>query len=635
MFKNTRIGTKIFISSSIGILALIIIIGTTLGGLHKIRLEINEIDNYLVPINTIITELERDILKEEILAYQLVIAGKDVKSKKYIDLEKKIEELEHETEKVIKKTRVLLLDAEKNTISDEIKKDYQTLLKILTRLEKKQKEFEVSIKKFETHLKEGDLSHYDEELNEIKSELIQMEHDTEEMIKNANRALAYVVHQSEEHEEQLENLLWIISVITFIIVIISALILIRNIKSSINIFNKNLLHFFRFLDRETNELELAKNTTQDELGEMNKLLRSKMEKIQDEMESDLGAFGEIMSFSEKMADGQFTSRIILKAANPRINHVVGALNDLAKILQKNNDEILKILKEYKEYKYVNRIDDNGLGGYLKSIAEGTNFLGDAICQMLTENKKNGLTLTNSSNNLLENVNTLNMNSNDAAARLEETAAAAEQVASNIASNTENVVQMASYANMLTTAAKDGERLAEETTSAMNTIDEQVTAISEAISVIDQIAFQTNILSLNAAVEAATAGEAGKGFAVVAQEVRNLAARSAEAANEIKALVENATSKATDGKNISEKMIKGYNGLNENISNTIELINQVESSSKEQKVGVEQINDSINSLDAQTQKNAAIAAQANDTAKESNALAQLILEKAEEKEFIEK
>ncbi|MCT7608932.1 methyl-accepting chemotaxis protein, partial [Aliarcobacter butzleri] len=92
--------------------------------------------------------------------------------------------------------------------------------------------------------------------------------------------------------------------------------------------------------------------------------------------------------------------------------------------------------------------------------------------------------------------------------------------------------------------------------------------NDSISVIDQIAFQTNILSLNAAVEAATAGEAGKGFAVVAQEVRNLASRSAEAAKEIKAIVENATNKANQGKEIATNMIDGYKELNQNISQTI-------------------------------------------------------------------
>ncbi|RXJ95209.1 hypothetical protein CRV02_14640, partial [Arcobacter sp. CECT 8989] len=114
--------------------------------------------------------------------------------------------------------------------------------------------------------------------------------------------------------------------------------------------------------------------------------------------------------------------------------------------------------------------------------------------------------------------------------------------------------MSLNAKELTSSVKEGEKLASKTTVAMSEINEQVSEITNAIGIIDQIAFQTNILSLNAAVEAATAGEAGKGFAVVAQEVRNLASRSATAANEIKIIVENATQKANEGKQIASKMI---------------------------------------------------------------------------------
>jgi methyl-accepting chemotaxis protein len=167
---------------------------------------------------------------------------------------------------------------------------------------------------------------------------------------------------------------------------------------------------------------------------------------------------------------------------------------------------------------------------------------------------------------------------------------------------------------------------------MDDINTQVTAINEAISVIDQIAFQTNILSLNAAVEAATAGEAGRGFAVVAAEVRNLAARSAEAANEIKALVENATSKSKQGKEVAALMINGYHNLNDNINNTLSLIQEVENASKEQKFGIEQISDAINSLDKQTQINANIANHTNTIAVETSELAKNVVEATSTKEF---
>lgn len=192
--------------------------------------------------------------------------------------------------------------------------------------------------------------------------------------------------------------------------------------------------------------------------------------------------------------------------------------------------------------------------------------------------------------------------------------------------------MANLANEVTIAANQGEKLATKTTTSMEEINNQVSTINEAITVIDQIAFQTNILSLNAAVEAATAGEAGRGFAVVAAEVRNLANRSADAAKEIKSIVENATKKANEGKEIANNMILDYKNLNENITLTIDLISGIQNASKEQLLGIEQINDAISQIDRQTQENASIASQTHDVAVLTDKISKLIVNNANEKEF---
>ena len=136
-------------------------------------------------------------------------------------------------------------------------------------------------------------------------------------------------------------------------------------------------------------------------------------------------------------------------------------------------------------------------------------------------------------------------------------------------------------------------------------------------------FKQIFKSLNAAVEAATAGEAGKDLRLL-QEVRNLASKKCRSCKEIKNLVENANEKTNDGKIISDKMINGYIALNQNINKTIELINQVSTASKEQKSGIEQINDAVAQQDRQTQKIASAATQTYEIATQTAKISKKLL-----------
>jgi len=367
---------------------------------------------------------------------------------------------------------------------------------------------------------------------------------------------------------------------------------------------------------------------------MANLINENVKNIQNNLEEDKKLIDDASIVISRVKHGWYSQLIEEKTSNKTLAILKDGINDMIKSTKQHFVTINETLEEYAKYNYINelKLDNIEKGGVFELLITDINKLRSAINLMLQENKRNGLTLNESSNILLSNVAKLNQSSNDAAARLEETAAALEEVTSSISNSTLKISEMAQISNNVTTSANQGEKLASKTTNAMEEINQKVEAINEAISVIDQIAFQTNILSLNAAVEAATAGEAGKGFAVVAAEVRNLASRSAEAAREIKNLVQDATVKADEGKEISNEMIKGYSLLNENINQTISLISEITTSSKEQQKGVEQINDAINSLDKQTQENALVANMTNDIAKKTSKIAKKIVESADEKEF---
>ena len=553
----------------------------------------------------------QDVLKGRMSVYQFLTLPSE-------ETAQKTREIFSEFDKEVLKFKNNLSSEKNRNLSDEIVSNSKKYIEYFDNFSKQK------IENFKNGIKDDS-----DEIKNIISHMVNVGLVLEEKLNEINESAESL---KEEANNSLNSLLVVIAISSILVFAIISLYISNIIVKSLNDFKEGLLSFFSYLNREASDATLLEESNKDEFGQMAKVVNVNILKTKAGIEEDRKLIDETISVLGEFEQGDLSQRLNTKVSNPALMQLSTVINGMGDVLEKNIENILDVLEKYSSYNYLNKVSTNGLKEQLLALANGVNSLGDSVTSMLKENKSNGLTLEQSSNVLLLNVDKLNLSSNEAAASLEETAAALEEITSNIRNNTESIAKMSMLSNGVTKAVNEGQAMANQTTTAMDEINIQVNLVNEAIGVIDNIAFQTNILSLNAAVEAATAGEAGKGFAVVAQEVRNLATRSAEAAKEIKAIVERATVKANEGKNIATNMIDGYKNLNSNISSTMNLISDIENASKEQLLGIEQINDAVNQLDQQTQQNAMIASQSHDIALSTDEIAKLIVSDANQKEF---
>ena len=397
--------------------------------------------------------------------------------------------------------------------------------------------------------------------------------------------------------------------------------------------DKYFQQLIEFLSYEKSEFEYVESTGNKKVDDMFKNWNQQIKKFDKRTKDDMRVLGEIVLTADKVEQGIYKCRIKGDSDNPTISTLRNTLNKMLTSIDDATSRISRVVTSYTNDDFTDyiKVVDN-YKECMKLLMESINLLGKELGSSAKNNFQNGETLENSASTMTNSMNNLAEKANEQAASLEETAAALEEITSITRNNTQNATKMATLGQVVKKSVLSGEELASKTASSMDEINEKVKAINSAITVIDQIAFQTNILSLNAAVEAATAGEAGKGFAVVAQEVRNLANRSAEAAKEIKNLVEEANIKTNDGKLISSDMIEGYKELNKNISETIHIIEDVSAASKEQMLGIEQINQTVNMLDRVTQENAFESNQIKEISQSVSTLAYELLTDAKSKKF---
>ena len=404
-------------------------------------------------------------------------------------------------------------------------------------------------------------------------------------------------------------------------------------KNELRLIDEYFQQYVKFTQFKQNNFEYVEKTGNKDLDELFHKWNTQIKETETSIKSDINVIGEIVLTADKVNQGIFRCRVKSSTKNPMISTLKKTINQMLNSLEDKMIKLESTLNSYATDDFRPVLDiEPTLKARMLAVMNSINSLGRTLSNNARSNLNNGGTLQNSSHEMSVSMNNLATKANEQAASLEQTAAAVEEITSITRNNTVNASKMAELGLLVKDSITGSQTLAYQTVHSMEEIHKRVSAINDSINIIDQIAFQTNILSLNAAVEAATAGEAGRGFAVVAAEVRNLANRSADAAREIKNLVEDANTKANQGKAISDTMINGYEKLNEIISDTIHIIEDVSSASKEQMLGIEQINSAISMLDKVTQENASEATQIAQIGVNVEKLAKQLVNDANSKKF---
>ncbi len=346
--------------------------------------------------------------------------------------------------------------------------------------------------------------------------------------------------------------------------------------------------------------------------------RHQVEQALATIDAVLNDINEVMN---QMNDGEFSARVnspalgallIMKnKINSSMTSLEVAISDVVRVLvaQSGGDLTQSISARYQ--------------GQLGLLGQSINATADKIKAIVSDAVQSAYIVNDAAGQVSRGSADLSFRVQEQAAALERTSSTMNQMTSAVQSNTRNAEQAARQADDVKAKALQGAAVMQQTIDAMSAIRESSHKISDIVSLIDGIAFQTNLLALNAAVEAARAGEHGRGFAVVAGEVRTLAGKSADAAKDIKHLINDSVQRIESGTRLADLSGERLQEINQAIGLVTDSVGQIAAASAEQAFGITQVHHAIHDIDQMTQENAALVeettAAANSLGEQANVL----------------